>query len=155
MISRVNKPQNILKQKFERNDSQQSFTTSSSKKQEKTLQSSTRIIARKTCFGPIEIRNFECILPLTEFNECSIKNNFDHSKFENNQNSESTRKKRVRTSIAPPKICVCCGWNFPEDLLPSEINSHVNLCIDGMGEISKVNLLEQLGQTGKSKQIKF
>lgn len=46
-----------------------------------------------------------------------------------------------------PNNCISCGWIFPSKMKIDSINLHINLCLDGLGDIAKdQSISEQLYQ---------
>jgi hypothetical protein len=86
--------------------------------------------------------NPEDLFPLG-FPHCNLPLNDESNKVLNNNFHEQT--KPFDEEIAnfdgylETSICFCCEWEFPIELTSDEINAHINLCLDGQGELNKKN----------------
>lgn len=146
--------------KFQKNGSEESKTTSSSvaKNNLDSFNRSNRL-AKKTTFSSSSRNSSKSALLLKEPEIVDKKINdkrglIDQSKDIKNSPQATGMKRRKRESFSPPKFCFNCNWHYPEELTIIDINSHINLCIDGMGEQSMADLLSQITYKSEAKGSK-
>lgn len=131
--------------KFQKNGSEESKTTSSTimKKESNQYPNQYNRLAKKTTFTSITQNDINCSLQLKEPE--NVNKNFKVKNLSSGINTPQCGiKRRRRNTNAPPKFCFSCNWSFPHELTIYDINSHINLCIDGIGEQSKAELLSEI-----------
>lgn len=128
--------------KFNRNESEMSASTASSKS--KSNNRPKTIVKDNSKFY------VDCLMPPNEdrylpFSECAefLTPNF------------TMRKRTCHKKVNSPRTCISCGWIFPNQMTTISINLHINLCLDGLGDLAKETIMIEAPYQAKPDILKL